>query len=183
MSRMIWFFVFCLIGLIGGISFAVDLAETKIGAILKGVFFAPIGIFLGALIGALAMLIFSLIGRAIIPSETVVISETEICSLSDSAEYSGRFVLGTGYVKSELCIYYVSVTPDGKKMESFKWSNTYIVESDNETPKVTITGDRYKWEWVEWIFPELSAMLEGVDKATITVPENTVTTQYSIDLE
>lgn len=180
---MIWLFVFCLIGIVGAIYFAIYIAETKIGAVLNTIFLIPIGIFIGAFVGFLAMSVLGLIGHAIIPSETITISETQIYSLVDSNEYRGMFVLGSGCVESEICIYYVTITPDGKRIEYCDRDRVYIVETNSEDPKVTITGDRYKWTWAEWIFPEISMLGINTDKVTLTVPNDTVTIEYSIDLK
>lgn len=172
-----------MIGAFGAVAFSIDFTETKAWAVLCAAFFVPIGVFVGALVGLLAMLILGSIGYVIIPNETVTISEMPIYSLSDSSEYSGRFVLGSGYVKSELRVYYVSITPDGKRIESCSRYNAYIVETNDESPKVKITGNRYKWKWARWIFPEINMMFDCFDKVELIVPENTITMQYNIDLK
>ena len=57
---------------------------------------------------------------------------------------------------------------------------TTIIESDSQTPIATVTGERYRWNWLNWIAIDLH---DFVDETTLVVPTNTITTEYNIDLK
>lgn len=177
---MIWIPIFIIAGIICAVLFSNYMADSFPGKVFSGVITVPLFAGLGCLLGAVAGILLGLVGLLIIPTETTSISETPIYSLADQAQYNGRFVLGSGYINSDLCIYYVAETDSGKKIMDAEREYTTIVESDSQIPTATVTGERYKWSWLNWIAIDLH---DFTDETTLVVPTNTITTEYNIDLK
>lgn len=177
---MIWIPIFIIAGVVIAVRFSLDFADSVPGKILAHIVTIPLFAGIGCLVGVLAGMLLGLIGLMIIQTETMTISETSIYSLSDQSEYNGRFVLGSGYVDSDLCIYYVSEVENGKQIVKADREYTAIIESDTEDPKAKVTGERYKFGWLTWIAIDLN---DFADQTTLTVPVNTITTDYNIDLK
>lgn len=177
---MIWIPIFIIAGIIGAVLFSNFMADSIPGKIFSGVITVPLFAGLGCLLGAISGALLGLVGLLIIPTETTTISETPIYSLADQTQYNGRFVLGSGYIDSDLCIYYVAEIDDGKKIMDAEREYTTIIESDSQTPTATVTGERYRWNWLNWIAIDLHKF---VDETTLVVPTNTITTEYNIDLK
>lgn len=177
---MIWIPIFIIAGIVIAVFFSRDMADSLPGKIFTGIITIPIFAGVGCLLGAVAGILLGLVGLLIIPTETTTISETPIYSLVDQTQYNGRFVLGSGYIDSDLCIYYVAETDGGKKIMDAEREYTTIVESDAQAPTATVTGERYKWHWLNWVAIDLH---DFVDETTLVVPTNTITTEYNIDLK
>lgn len=177
---MIWIPIFIIAGIIGAVFFSDFMADSIPGKIFSGVIAIPIFAGLGCLLGAVAGILLGLVGLLIIPTETTTISEAPIYSLTDQTQYNGRFVLGSGYTDSDLCIYYVAETDVGKKIMDSEREYTTIIESDSQTPTATVTGERYKFGWLNWIAIDLNKFM---DETTLVVPTSTITTEYNIDLK
>ena len=177
---MIWIPVLAIAGGVFAVSFSKEMTDTRIGEVLSIIVTIPLFAILGALLGICTSYIAGMLGLIIVPTKDVFISDLPIYSLADNAEYNGRFVLGSGQVDGDLKIYYVAQADDGKKIEKADRSNVVIVESD-EQPHAVVTGKRYKWYWVNLFMLDIHEMFG--DKVTLTVPKNTVTTEYNIDLK
>lgn len=177
---MIWAFVFIVFGIVLAVSIADDCCYSTVAKVLLDIALIPIfGVF-GFFLGVLFCMLIGFIGAFTVPTNEVVISETDIYSLTDTAEYEGRFVLGSGQVDGDLKIYYVTESDGGKKIERADRDKVVIVESD-ERPHAVVMGDRYKWKWVNLFALDIHELLG--DRVTLTVPKDTVTTEYSIDLK
>lgn len=177
---MIWIPVFIIAAIIVAVIFSLHIADSVPGRIFSHIITIPLFAGIGCFVGALAGVLLGMIGLIIIPTNTVTISETPIYSLSDQVQYEGRFVLGSGYVNSDLYIYYVSEEEVGKKIVKTDREYTTIVETDDESPAAIVTGERYRWNWINWIAIDLN---ESNDQTTLIVPTNTVTTEYNVDLK
>ena len=177
---MIWIPIFIIAGLVIAVLFSRYMADSLPGKIFTGIITVPIFAGVGCLLGVVAGILLGLVGLLIIPTEITTISETPIYSLTDQTQYNGRFVLGSGYIDSDLCIYYVAETDNGKKIMDSEREYTTIIESDSQTPIATVTGERYRWNWLNWIAIDLH---DFVDETTLVVPTNTITTEYNIDLK
>ena len=177
---MIWIPIFIIAGIIGAVLFSNFMADSILGKIFTGIITVPIFAGVGCLLGVVAGILLGLVGLLIIPTETTTISEAPIYSLADQTQYNGRFVLGSGYIDSDICIYYVAETDEGKKIMDSEREYTTIIESDSQTPTATVTGERYRWNWLNWIAIDLN---ESADETTLVVPTNTITTEYNIDLK
>lgn len=177
---MIWIPIFIIAGIVIAVLFSRDVADSLPGKIFTGIITVPIFAGVGCLLGAVAGILLGLVGLLIITTETTTISETPIYSLADQTQYNGRFVIGSGHIDSDLCIYYVAETDNGKKIMDSEREYTTIIESDTQTPTATVTGERYRWNWLNWIAIDLH---DFVDETTLVVPTNTITTEYNIDLK
>jgi hypothetical protein len=177
---VIWIPRFIIAGIVIAVLFSRDVADSLPGKIFTGIITVPIFAGVGCLLGAVAGILLGLVGLLIIPTETTTISETPIYSLADQTQYNGRFVIGSGHIDSDLCIYYVAETDNGKKIMDSEREYTTIIESDTQTPTATVTGERYRWNWLNWIAIDLH---DFVDETTLVVPTNTITTEYNIDLK
>lgn len=177
---MIWIIIFAIAGLVLAYEASEELTDTLIGKIFSLIVTVPIFSIFGVLLGLLFGIVIGFIGYVTAPTKDVQVSDLPIYSLTDNAEYNGRFVLGSGQVDGDLKIYYVAQADDGKKIEKADRSNVVIVESD-EQPRAVVTGKRYKWYWVNLFMLDIHEMFG--DKVTLTVPKNTVTTEYNIDLK
>ena len=177
---MIWIPIFIIAGIVIAVLFSRYMADSLSGKIFTGIITVPIFAGVGCLLGVVAGILLGLVGLLIIPTEITTISETPIYSLTDQTQYNGRFVLGSGYIDSDLCIYYVAETDNGKKIMDSEREYTTIIESDSQTPIATVTGERYRWNWLNWIAIDLH---DFVDETTLVVPTNTITTEYNIDLK
>ena len=177
---MIWIPIFIIAGIVIAVLFSRYMADSLPGKIFTGIITVPIFAGVGCLLGVVAGILLGLVGLLIIPTEITTISETPIYSLTDQTQYNGRFVLGSGYIDSDLCIYYVAETDNGKKIMDSEREYTTIIESDSQTPIATVTGERYRWNGLNWIAIDLH---DFVDETTLVVPTNTITTEYNIDLK
>lgn len=130
----------------------------------------------------LAALIISLIGGAILScdDDNVTYTKTEdikIIALKDNQNVSGSFYIFGGYVDENLYYYYATETELGYKTEKLKAENAYI-KYTNETPRI----ETYKVEFVRDSLNWFGIPL-GKDRHIIYCPENTITTEFNIDLE
>lgn len=177
---MIWIPIFIIAGAALAVFFSRDMAGSLPGKIFTGIITVPIFAGVGCLLGVVAGILLGIVGLLIIPTETTTISETPIYSLVDQTQHKGRFVLGSGYIDSDLCVYYVAETDSGKKIMDSEREYTTIVESDVQAPSATVMGERYKWHWLNWVAIDLH---DFADETTLVVPTNTITTEYNIDLK
>lgn len=177
---MIWIPIFIIAGIVIAVLFSRYTADSLPGKIFTGIITVPIFAGVGCLLGVVAGILLGLVGLLIIPTEITTISETPIYSLADQTQYNGRFVIGSGHIDSDLCIYYVAETDNGKKIMDSEREYTTIIESDNQTPTAVVTGERYRWSLLNWIAIDLNKF---VDETTLIVPTNTITTEYNIDLK
>ena len=167
------------IGIVAAVFFCLDSFDNLVSRILAHIVVVPIFGAIGIITGVLVAAIVGIIGF-VFPTEEVTISETPIYSLVDQSQYSGSFVLGTGSVEGDLGIYYVEQTDSGKRIAKVDREKVIIVESDTEQPSARIHGERYKFECVNWFFLDPHPYF---DKTILTVPTNTITTEYRIDLK
>ena len=107
-----------------------------------------------------------------------VVEEHELCALSDSSSVEGVNYLFSGYIDEKLVCRYVIDTERGKHIEEEKTDNVYIKEG-NYTPTVKIHRMDLKKDWYDWFAHKL--FVEGY-YVEFFVPENTVTSEYKIDL-
>ena len=137
--------------------------------------------FLGAWIGLLVgMLIWMVVGFPLgfaIPT-TEVIEEQEIVALTDSTSIEGQKFLFSGYINENLVCRYVINTDKGKHIEEVRSDNVYIKEGDY---KPTVIKHKFvpksDWYWL-FCFP----IGHETSYTEFLVPENTVTSEYNIDL-
>ena len=103
----------------------------------------------------------------------------EVSALKDNSVIEGRSYLVSGYVNEEQSYYYMCDGEYGKYMDSISAKNSYIVENNDETPRV----EKYEASWKNDLWYLLGWPKDrGINK--IYVPEGSVIVDYySIDME
>lgn len=149
-----------------------------IGLYDDGFFLGVLSSILGLIIGFVIWLFVGGIIGYFLPT-VEVIEEHELCALSDSSSIEGVNYLFSGYIDGKMVCRYVIDTERGKHIEEEKTDNVYIKEG-NYTPTVKIHKMDLKKDWYDWFAHEL--FVEGY-YVEFFVPENTVTSDYKIDLK
>lgn len=112
-----------------------------------------------------------------IEPSNVPYKEIDITALKDGHGSEGTtFFLGSGSVEGVSYYYYMVDTQYGKSMRKVEAEDTYIEEGDYE-PKIIKYKEDFGSDFLNWIFPNKPSM------TVIQVPENTVTTEFEVDLE
>lgn len=110
-------------------------------------------------------------------------STTPIVAFSSNSEISGRFyIFGGGSIEEEKTYTYIEKTELGAQIKSIPiTSDVYIVENNEVQPNVTVKSKRWelpehlkKWSWIhDWLEDPITI---------ITIPENSITYDYNVDL-
>lgn len=133
---------------------------------------------LGLLVGVLVSLI------AYIPANHVEMHavdpvKTEIYSLKDTSETSGSFILGSGTAQEVPYFYYV-VEKDGfKSIDKAAIPASKIREGSYEKPYVLTYDVQYKSAIARFFYGKST----GLNTYEFYLPEDTITTDYKIDME
>lgn len=159
--------------LILGIVVGFIIAFMDWGEFFDGLLGALTGLFIGILIW---MVVGFPLGFAIPTTE--VIEEQEIVALTDSTSIEGRKFLFSGYINENLVCRYVINTDKGKHIEEVTSDNVYIKEGDYK-PAVIKHKFVPKSDWY-WLF--CFPIGHETNYTEFLVPENTVTSEYNIDL-
>ncbi|QJC97163.1 hypothetical protein HC660_26890 [Bacillus mojavensis] len=136
----------------------------------------------GAFLALIAALIVFLI--AVIPSffaETKAVNphKTEIYSIKDNAKTSGSFVLGSGTVDEEQYFYFVTEKNGFKSISKAAVEDSKMKEGKYMKPYVVTYDMEFKSSFARFFYGK-EASRESYE---FYLPENTVTTEYKIDLE
>lgn len=103
----------------------------------------------------------------------------EITALNDNSAVSGHFYLGSGHIGEDVKYYFIEETEKGKHTNSVDADYSYIIESNNEKPRIEVYSPEFKNNRVlRWFAVEMA------DKEyRIYIPENSITTEFSVDLQ
>ncbi|MEC0683313.1 hypothetical protein P8888_09830 [Bacillus haynesii] len=137
-----------------------------------------VGILFGLMAGALAFLI-GLLPAFFLQSESVVLHKTEIHSIKDVSTTEGSFVLGSGTVKEDQYFYYVVEENGFKSVDKAKVKDSKMKEGDIEQPYVVTYEMQFKSAIARFFYGKYT----GEKSYEFYLPENTITTDYKIDLE
>lgn len=110
--------------------------------------------------------------------EYTVAETKEITALNDSSTASGQFFLGSGQVDGTMKYYFVENTEKGKHVDSVSAKNAYIIESNTEKPRIELHKPYFKNKWLWWI----ASPMQGFEYR-IYIPEDSITTDFNVDLE
>ena len=132
-----------------------------------------LGLFIGFL---LWFLVGGLIGARLPMAE--IVDEQEICALNDSTSVDGVNYLFSGYVDEDLVCRYVINTERGKHIKEVDADDVYIKEGDY-TPTVKFHEFEFEKKWYYWFAHDIFTEYY----VEFFVPENTVTSEYNIDLK
>ena len=106
-----------------------------------------------------------------------VVEEQKIYALNDSIGVEGGYYLFSGYIDGNLKYRYVIDTDKGKHIEEVAADYGYIKEG-NYDPKVEHHYYEFEKKWQRWFGHRFFVE----DYYEFYVPENTVTTEYNVDL-
>ena len=176
----------CIIGIIIGITIGIifmieshECCDDIMAGLLPPLAFGLLGVVLSLLIASSSV--------TEIPEAEVV--EKPIYALQDNFNTSGIYrkgiFYGTGYINEDLNYYFITDTDKGKKIMHQKADNTYI-KPTIESPTIEY---HYKHTMVTnkivkvmcWPIAESVSRIE--DYCVLNVPENSITTEMSIDLQ
>ena len=106
------------------------------------------------------------------------ITETEnIIALRDNQNITGAYYIFSGYIDEDLYYYYAKETQFGYKTDKIKASRSYIKYTD-EAPKIeTYSAISFKSKFLNLIAAPTQS------RTILYCPENTITTEFNIDLE
>ena len=108
-----------------------------------------------------------------------MVSDVKITALKDNQNVTGNYYIVSGCTNEDLYYYYATETELGYKVKKVSALNTYIkyADTDGET-HIEKYEPRFANDVVNWFaFPKTDC------KYTIYCPENTITTEFSVDLE
>lgn len=170
---MIWFIIGSLVAVVM-IVYAFcdtwnDFAD-KIFALIA----API---ISFIISLLVFLLASTIISYFVEINYKVVSDTKIIALKDNQNINGKFYIIGGYIDEDLYYYYATETELGYKTEKIKADNAYIKYTDGETHV-----EKYNAEFANDTVNLFASPLCN-SRYIIYCPEDTVTNEFSVDLE
>lgn len=135
-------------------------------------------IIMAALAACILMLSSSMVCSLFAEIEYTVAETKEITALNDNSTASGYFFLGSGQVDEEMKYFFVEETEKGKHVDSVSAKNAYVIESNSETPRIELLRPDFKNKGLWWIaFPMQDP------EYRIYIPEDSITTDFNVDLE
>lgn len=137
-----------------------------------------IGIFFG-LIAALVVLLVAVIPAFYVETKTVNPHKTEIYSIKDNAKTSGSFVLGSGTVDEKQYFYFVKEKDGFKTVSKAAVEDSKMKEGKYAKPYVLTYDVQFKSSFARFFYGENT----GYEEYEFYLPEDTITTEYKIDLE
>ncbi|MED4579071.1 hypothetical protein P9480_09945 [Bacillus atrophaeus] len=136
------------------------------------------GIFFG-LIAAVVVLLIALIPSFCIETKPVNPHKTEIYSIKDNAETSGSFVLGSGTVDEKQYLYFVKEKDGFKTVSKAAVEDSKMKEGKYAKPYVLTYDVQFKSSFARFFYGKST----GYEEYEFYLPEDTITTEYKIDLE
>lgn len=136
----------------------------------------------GFLIGCLASvagLLLCVLLMLIPETKPVLYETTQITALKDNSSVQGTFFLGSGSIKEDSYYFYMTESNKGKKMEKVRTDKAYIKEGKFENTYVETYEMVIKNKFAKFLFGEVAVSYEYI----FHVPENSVTTEFNVDME
>ena len=143
-------------------------------------FMAVINGVVGALIGLFISVIISAIVDEKAEKETYIYKEEPIYALSDNESIEGSFFLGSGRINGDMKYVFIAEEENGKIMKDINAGNTYIIEDDDEEPRIEYYYERYKNKSIPKYFFGID---DSFSHYVVRIPEDSIMNQYKIDLE
>lgn len=103
----------------------------------------------------------------------------EISALKDNSNVSGQSFIGTGFISENQYYFYMTETEKGKKMNKVRINDAYLNEGDY-VPYVDVYSYRYKSKLARWLYGENK---DENYEFVFFIPEDTITTEFNIDME
>ncbi|WP_434786882.1 hypothetical protein [Bacillus velezensis] len=136
------------------------------------------GIFIGILCGVGVFLIAA-VPSFFIETKTVDPHKAEIYSIKDSAKTSGSFVLGSGTVDEKQYLYFVKEKDGFKTVSKAAVEDSKMKEGEYAKPYVLTYDVQFKSAFARFFYGKST----GFEAYEFYLPEDTITTEYKIDLE
>ncbi|CAM3635988.1 hypothetical protein [Mesobacillus zeae] len=134
-----------------------------------------LGLCIGA--GSLAIGIIPAFVASTTPANPI---EVEIYAIKDNSEVQGQFSLGYGSVDEEQYYYYVTESNDGfKKIAKAEVDNSALKEESIDNPYVVVYENKFDSAFMRFMYGDYN----GSNTYEFHVPNNTITTDYNVDLE
>ena len=138
-------------------------------------------VFLNCFIGVAISILISvllIIGVSLgAETQPYMINKEKIYALGNELNVEGSFFLGIGSINEKMKYYYVVEEQHGKKIDNVKSDNAYIIEDDNETPRIETYEHRIKNDRLRFWFQGFNTMYR-----VIYVPEDSIKTEFNISL-
>ena len=101
-----------------------------------------------------------------------------ISAIEDNRDVKGRMYYRSGYIEQKLYYYLVKENSGYKEITKIPADKTRIIETNDEQPKVI-----YYAEYFSKTNDLVDGWNYGNDYYLLYIPENTITTDWNIDLE
>ena len=170
---MFWLICGFIIWVIFTISFCCNCWYDLSEKIFLSITFAMITI----LIALLGLLMTSSIATGCVEIDYNISSDTKIIALKDNQNVNGNFYIFGGYVNEELYYYYAKETEFGYKTDKIPANDVYIKYTESDPHIEEYTGT-FKNDIVSFFAVPLNCY-----RYVIYCPENTITTEFNVDLE
>ncbi|TWJ39176.1 hypothetical protein CHCC5027_2655 [Bacillus paralicheniformis] len=136
------------------------------------------GILFGLTVGVVVFFV-GLFPASLLQSEPIDPHKTNIYSIKDNSATKGSFVLGSGTVDEDQYLYYVVEENGFKSVYKTKVEELKMKEGDVEQPYVVTYEMQFKSAIARFFYGKYT----GEKSYEFYLPENTITTDYKIDLE
>ena len=101
-----------------------------------------------------------------------------ISAIEDNRDVKGRMYYRSGYIEQKLYYYLVKENSGYKEITKIPADKTRIIETNSEQPKVIYYAE---------YFSKTNSLVDewnyGNDYYLLYIPENTITTDWNVDLE
>ncbi len=129
---------------------------------------------------AFVVLAFIVFLFAFLPSVDYKLAETkQIYALKDNSSLKGSFFLGSGYVDEEQKYFFIREEDGGKKMDTVDADQSVLYEGEKQT-KIEKYEPVIKGKISRFLFTSSSPR---DPKYKLYVPKNSITTDYTVDME
>ncbi|MGF9741931.1 hypothetical protein ABEX06_00380 [Bacillus safensis] len=136
------------------------------------------GVFIGIFCGV-AVFLVAAVPSFFLETKTVEPHKTEISSIKDNAKTNGSFVLGTGTVDENQYFYFVEEKAGFKTISKASVEDSKMKEGSYAKPYVLTYDVQYKSPIARFFYGKST----GKNTYEFYLPEDTITTDYKIDME
>ena len=111
-------------------------------------------------------------------TEYILTDVSEIHTLNDNSQLSGRYYLGSSSINEEMRYFYIESTPRGKHMDDVSAEHAHVIPSDKEDPRIEKYSERFSNAALRlFTTPFFDPLVK------IYIPEGSITTEFDVELE
>lgn len=170
---MIWF----VLGFIGFIAVLLFIVRDSWEDLRSKIQLSVAGFVLSMCFSFLLFIAASIIMSYFAQMDYTMVSDVKITALKDNQNVTGNYYILSGYANEDLYYYYATETELGYKTEKVNARHAYIKYTDGET-HIEKYEPRFANDVVNFFaFPMAD------NRYIIYCPENTITTEFSVDFE